>query len=69
MKVKSKSRRLGNCHQCLKQDVGTEYFEFVSVGVQVTSERLQESGVVEVKEKEGGNRYLVTAEEVDQMGC
>jgi len=49
--------------------LATEYFEFESVGVQVTSERLQESGVVEVKEKEGGNEYLVTAEEVDQMGC
>ena len=48
--------------------LATKYFEFESVGVQVTSERLQES-VVEVKKKEGGNQYLVTADEVNQMGC
>ena len=34
----------------------------------MTSERLQESGVVEVMEIEGANEYLVTAE-VDEMGC
>ena len=35
----------------------------------MTSERLQESGVVEVMEIEDANEYLVTAEEVDDMGC